>query len=128
MIYHSTTTTASQYQLDGNNITGDENVFPFRASWISPTDFVYVSDGKIRRRTLGGSASQTIEFSATFVRGVATHGTGCTYSAAITAGIASGLSLEEAITRAKKFVTEVIAQHFRWTSPSGKNLDALKAF
>jgi hydroxymethylpyrimidine/phosphomethylpyrimidine kinase len=68
---------------------------------------------------------KVIEFSATFVRGVATHGTGCTYSAAITAGIASGLSLEEAITRAKKFVTESIAQHFRWTSPSGKNLDAL---
>lgn len=69
---------------------------------------------------------KVIEFSAPFVRGVATHGTGCTYSAAITAGIASGLSLEEAITRAKKFVTESIAQHFRWTSLSGKNLDALK--
>jgi len=23
-------------------------------------------------------------------------------------------------------VTEAIAQHFRWTSPSGKNLDALR--
>src|SRR5438094_5930142 len=34
------------------------------------------------------------EFTAPFVRGVATHGTGCTYSAAITAGLASGLSLE----------------------------------
>jgi hydroxymethylpyrimidine/phosphomethylpyrimidine kinase len=69
---------------------------------------------------------KVIEFSAPFVRGVATHGTGCTYSAAITAGLASGLLLEEAITRAKKFVTESIAQHFRWTSLSGKNLDALK--
>ena len=66
------------------------------------------------------------EFSAPFVRGVATHGTGCTYSAAITAGIASGLSLEKAIGRAKKFVTEAIAQYFRWTSSSGKNLDALR--
>jgi len=66
------------------------------------------------------------EFSAPFVTGVETHGTGCTYSAAITAGIASGLSLEKAIGRAKKFVTEAIAQHFRWTSPSGKNLDALR--
>src|SRR5439155_5252618 len=43
------------------------------------------------------------EFSAPFVRGVATHGTGCTYSAAITAGLASGLSLENAAGRAKKF-------------------------
>jgi hydroxymethylpyrimidine/phosphomethylpyrimidine kinase len=69
---------------------------------------------------------KVVEFSAPFVRGVATHGTGCTYSAAITAGIASGLSLEKAIGRAKHFVTESIAQHFRWTSLSGKNLDALK--
>ncbi|PYJ54107.1 MAG: bifunctional hydroxymethylpyrimidine kinase/phosphomethylpyrimidine kinase [Verrucomicrobia bacterium] len=69
---------------------------------------------------------KVIEFSAPFVRGVATHGTGCTYSAAISAGLASGLALEEAITQAKKFVTESIAQHFRWTSPSGKNLDALR--
>jgi hydroxymethylpyrimidine/phosphomethylpyrimidine kinase len=66
------------------------------------------------------------EFSAPFVTGVETHGTGCTYSAAITAGIASGLALEKAIGRAKKFVTEAIAQHFRWASPSGKNLDALR--
>lgn len=89
---------------------------------------ILVKGGHLRGRDavdvlfVGG---KVIEFSATFVSRVATHGTGCTYSAAITAGIASGLSLEEAITRAKKFVTESIAQHFRWTSPSGKNLDAL---
>jgi hydroxymethylpyrimidine/phosphomethylpyrimidine kinase len=65
------------------------------------------------------------EFSAPFVREVATHGTGCTYSAAITAGLASGLSLESAIRRAKKFVTASIARRFRWTSSSGKQLDAL---
>ena len=55
----------------------------------------------------------------------AVDGTGCTYSAAITAGLACGLSLESAIRRAKKFVTASIAQHFRWTSSSGKQLDAL---
>jgi hydroxymethylpyrimidine/phosphomethylpyrimidine kinase len=65
------------------------------------------------------------EFGAPFIPGVATHGTGCTYSAAITAGLASGLSLEDAIGRAKKFVTLSIAQHFRWTSRPGKTLDAL---
>ena len=69
---------------------------------------------------------KVVEFSAPFVRGVATHGTGCTYSAAITAGLASGLGLEEAIRQAKKFVAEAIAQHFRWTSPSKKKLDALR--
>jgi hydroxymethylpyrimidine/phosphomethylpyrimidine kinase len=65
-------------------------------------------------------------FSAPFARGVATHGTGCTYSAAITAGLASGLSLEHAIQRSKKFVTQSIARHFRWSSKTGKPLDALR--
>jgi hydroxymethylpyrimidine/phosphomethylpyrimidine kinase len=69
---------------------------------------------------------RVVEFSAPLVHGVATHGTGCTYSAAVTAGLASGLSLEEAIRRAKKFVTKSIARHLRWTSGSGKNLDALR--
>jgi hydroxymethylpyrimidine/phosphomethylpyrimidine kinase len=54
------------------------------------------------------------EFSALKVPGVATHGTGCTYSAAITAGLASGLSLEKAIARGKKFVTKSIRKHFEW--------------
>jgi hydroxymethylpyrimidine/phosphomethylpyrimidine kinase len=64
------------------------------------------------------------EFSAPFVRGVETHGTGCTYSAAITAGLASGFSLEQAIKRAKKFVTESIALHLRWKRGSTE-IDAL---
>jgi hydroxymethylpyrimidine/phosphomethylpyrimidine kinase len=55
-----------------------------------------------------------IEFSAPFSRGVATHGTGCTYSAAITAGLAGGLSLEEAVRRAKNFVSATIADHHAW--------------
>ena len=33
---------------------------------------------------------KVIEFAAPFVRGVSTHGTGCTYSAAIAAGLARG--------------------------------------
>ena len=57
---------------------------------------------------------KVVEFSALFAHGVATHGTGCTYSAAITAGLAKGLSLEEAISDAKKFVTEAIRNHFQW--------------
>jgi len=64
------------------------------------------------------------EFSAPFVHGVETHGTGCTYSAAITAGLASGFSLEQAIRRAKNFVTESIVQHFRWKRGSN-GIDAL---
>jgi hydroxymethylpyrimidine/phosphomethylpyrimidine kinase len=37
-----------------------------------------------------------------------THGTGCTYSAAITAFLARGFPMVEAVTRAKRFVDEAI--------------------
>jgi phosphomethylpyrimidine kinase len=76
--------------LKGGHLSGDYAV-----------DLLFV-DGKV------------VEFSAAFVRGVATHGTGCTYSAAITAGLASGLSLVKAIRQAKKFVTQSIQNHFQW--------------
>ena len=66
-----------------------------------------------------------IEFSAPFVRDVATHGTGCTYSAAITAGLAKGATLVDAIAQAKKFVTKCISKRLRWSTPSG-NIDALR--
>jgi len=66
-----------------------------------------------------------IEFSAPFSRGIATHGTGCTYSAAIAAGLAKDLSLEESVRRAKKFVTAAIAQHHAWKTPEGSALHAL---
>ena len=37
-----------------------------------------------------------------------THGTGCVISAAITAGLAKGVGLKEAVESAKSFVTEAI--------------------
>ena len=71
------------------------------------------------------AAGKTVELSAPFSRGVVTHGTGCTYSAAITAGLANGLSLEGAVRRAKKFVTAAIAQYLSWKTASGLPLHAL---
>jgi hydroxymethylpyrimidine/phosphomethylpyrimidine kinase len=44
-----------------------------------------------------------------YVRGVSTHGTGCTYSAAITAELAKGASLTEAVSSAKTFISRAIA-------------------
>ena len=52
-------------------------------------------------------------FSAKRVRGVETHGTGCTYSAAICAGLAQGLSLEVAVAKAKGFITRAIRRHLK---------------
>ena len=66
-----------------------------------------------------------IEFSTPFVRDVATHGTGCTYSAAITAGLAKGARLADAVAEAKKFVTKCISDRLRWSNRSG-NVDALR--
>jgi hydroxymethylpyrimidine/phosphomethylpyrimidine kinase len=46
---------------------------------------------------------------APFVRGVSTHGTGCTYSAAITAYLARGEGLARAVELAKHYITSAIA-------------------
>ena len=40
---------------------------------------------------------------------VCTHGAGCTFSAAITAGLAKGLMMEEAVAAAKAFVSQAMA-------------------
>ena len=48
------------------------------------------------------------EFPAPVVRTRHTHGTGCTYSAAITAELARGTELVAAVSRAKRFITEAI--------------------
>lgn len=51
------------------------------------------------------------EFVAPRVRGVSTHGTGCTYSAAIAAYLARGEKLPRAVALAKPFITRAIAQN-----------------
>lgn len=48
------------------------------------------------------------EFPAPRIDTPHTHGTGCTYSAAITAGLAGGLELETAVRQAKRFIAEAI--------------------
>jgi hydroxymethylpyrimidine/phosphomethylpyrimidine kinase len=47
---------------------------------------------------------------APYIRAIRTHGTGCTYSAAIAGYVASGHCLVEAVCKAKEFVTQAIAQ------------------
>lgn len=53
---------------------------------------------------------QELMLTAPFVRGLKTHGTGCTYSAAITAYLAKGFSLAEAVAKGKEFITQAIEQ------------------
>ena len=65
LLYHVTQAGQARFEIDGKSVTGTENVFPFRASWVSPQEYLYVSDGKIRRRSVAGLPLQTVEFTAT---------------------------------------------------------------
>jgi hydroxymethylpyrimidine/phosphomethylpyrimidine kinase len=67
------------------------------------------------------------EYSEPFRKGVSTHGTGCTYSAAIAANLAFGRPLKEAVTIAKEYVTRAINDAFRWTTVGGET-SALRHF
>lgn len=67
LLYHVTAGGQTRFEIEGKPVTGDENVFAFRAAWASPSEYVYVSDGKIRRRSIAGLPMQTVEFSATLM-------------------------------------------------------------
>ncbi len=69
------------------------------------------------------TATTCEEFAAPFLRGVATHGTGCTYSAAIAAGLAQGCSLSQAVSAAKDYISNAIEKSLRW-----KKTNALEHF
>jgi hydroxymethylpyrimidine/phosphomethylpyrimidine kinase len=67
------------------------------------------------------------EFRAAFVPGVSTHGTGCTYSAAIAAELGKGKSLSAAVAAAKRYVSRAIGGYLRWEKEGGAT-DALNHF
>jgi hydroxymethylpyrimidine/phosphomethylpyrimidine kinase len=50
---------------------------------------------------------------APYIHGVSTHGTGCTYSAAIAAYVALGETLPLAVFKAKEFISQAIAQSYK---------------
>ncbi|MEO8205689.1 MAG: bifunctional hydroxymethylpyrimidine kinase/phosphomethylpyrimidine kinase [Chthoniobacterales bacterium] len=73
--------------------------------------------GHLRSKTaVDVLVTRTVEkrYSAAFIQNVHTHGTGCTYSAAIAANLAHKMPLPEAVGSAKKYITRAIRQHLRW--------------
>ena len=64
IVYYSAQN-GSSLMAAGRRLTSDENAAPFRVSWASPSDFYYVGDGKIRRRSIDGGDARTIAFTAT---------------------------------------------------------------
>ena len=63
-------------------------------------------------------------FTGERVPGANTHGTGCTLSSAIAAGLAHGRALEESVRAAKAYVTAAIRQGFR----AGHGVGVLRHF
>jgi hydroxymethylpyrimidine/phosphomethylpyrimidine kinase len=63
-------------------------------------DVLAFPDGRVR------------EFGVKRIPGVDPHGTGCTYSAAITAGLAKGLTVTEAVILGKGFITRALRRRF----------------
>ena len=59
-------------------------------------------------------------FSSPRTAGVRTHGTGCSYSAAIATGLAKGLPLIDAVAQAKSFISRAITSHFTWRTTAGE--------
>jgi hydroxymethylpyrimidine/phosphomethylpyrimidine kinase len=63
-------------------------------------------------------------FSAPRIDSANTHGTGCTFSAAITAGLGRGQALGDAIRAAKAYVTKAIREGFQ----AGRGVGQLRHF
>jgi hydroxymethylpyrimidine/phosphomethylpyrimidine kinase len=93
------------------NAAGNELAELHGASWLIKGGHLRAADAIDVLVQVDG---RTATFSAPFIPGVSTHGTGCTTSAAIAAGLAAQLPLEEAARRAKQFVTRAIAATLRW--------------
>jgi hydroxymethylpyrimidine/phosphomethylpyrimidine kinase len=64
--------------------------------------------------------------SAPFVKGVRTHGTGCTYSAAICAALALGHDLPASVRIGKRFVTQAILRSYKIGSNFALHQTAIK--
>ncbi len=64
VLYNVVAGNESRLLLGTETISTNEDVFPFRAQWLSPTEFLYTADGKIKRRTIGTATPRTIEFNA----------------------------------------------------------------
>lgn len=52
------------------------------------------------------------EFTSPRIKTANTHGTGCTFASAVAAGLAKGMTTEDAVGKAKEFVTEAIRRSF----------------
>ena len=71
-------------------------------------DYLFFNGLKAKDKSLKSASESVSVYASETVVTKNTHGTGCTLSSAIAAFIARGLSLEDAISEAKNYVTEAI--------------------
>lgn len=69
--------------------------------------------------------SATRRFSAPRIDTAASHGTGCTLSAAVTALLARGDVLTDAVGTAKMFLGDTLLRSYQLAGPDGKNIHVL---
>jgi Tol biopolymer transport system component len=65
LVHHVSTAGASQLAVGPTVQTGQQNVFAFRAGWLSANEIVYVADGRIQRRDVRSGTASEIPFTAT---------------------------------------------------------------
>lgn len=56
----------SWLEINGNPVSGNQNVFPFRVSWTPSNEMYYVADGKIHHAS-EGKGTNVVEFEADLV-------------------------------------------------------------
>lgn len=67
------------------------------------------------------NATKPLHFSHPRITGISTHGTGCTLSSAITAALALGQPLEQAVESGLNYVASAIARSHTWGNIHGLN-------
>lgn len=82
----------------------------------------------VARDFLVTRTSDACHFDAEFVQDRDTHGTGCSLSAAIVSNLAKGVSLEQSIRNAKRYVHRAIEHIMRWDAAGAGKMDALNHF
>ena len=78
----------------------------------------------LRPPTSSGTGGTFTRFPAPRIESTATHGTGCTLSSAIAAGLARGRTLDVAVREAKAYVTAAIREGFQ----AGRGVGVLRHF
>ncbi|HYJ70143.1 MAG TPA: hypothetical protein VEX15_21025 [Nocardioidaceae bacterium] len=64
IVYNLRSGDSTHLMISGEPLIDDEEVVPFRVSWIDGDRFVYSADGQIRQASLSGGATKAIGFSA----------------------------------------------------------------